>query len=657
MYHLDNTSGVPEMPEPKETQTISTRWFGESQEQGGISWPGADWFNIMQAEMLNLLAAAGLQPEKHVFDQLSIAIPVLGDAKLRADLLLSGDTPGAAQVKLKKGMTVQAGIDDLNANRLSFYGDDSDALHNLLQYAASSARQCVIDTEINLTTPLFFNADGAVINLKFTAPVNSDTQLLTLSNLGRKSVIEDAWFQNITAPWIITRFDSDGNWLSTPEEVLATLRQTNEEVGYQPTSSDKVVWDGLSDEIKNQFICAGLIIEDSDEVTLIRPKGRHMGLVFNNCNYCCVERPDFMPGRHMYGAILFNNTFSQDYGRGNKVEGGVLRYGSVSGIVFMRNKGYDGGVFNFKNRRVGESGVKTYQNNINGVSARSYELTFDSITSIQPFYDGVDVFSDYGEQEERLYDHSISEYAWGLLPTRHSLNNITVKDCHGAGVTGDGQFNEFTNIHIDGSYSSGFFNSGENNYLTNVFVKDGNRNNADAGAQIRFFGKASIQNAKIVTTEGLITKGSALYCPYAGSSLKNINTDLTSLPSAPKHIADQDLFLGKPSSTASRCSVRANPRPTLMANDCAGHHYELTFGVSGAEQGQLIGWVTYNGVEIPVFRGRGENGGFFIARASSGYNTSLLNANEYQVTLENGMFYFLGKKADGTVVKHALAAS
>lgn len=39
MYHLDNTSGVPEMPEPKDTQTISTRWFGESQEQGGISWP------------------------------------------------------------------------------------------------------------------------------------------------------------------------------------------------------------------------------------------------------------------------------------------------------------------------------------------------------------------------------------------------------------------------------------------------------------------------------------------------------------------------------------------------------------------------------------------------------------------------------------------
>ncbi|HHS9624462.1 TPA: hypothetical protein ACTXE4_000066 [Raoultella ornithinolytica] len=87
MYHLDNTSGVPEMPEPKEQQSISPRWFGESQEQGGISWPGADWFNTVQAELLNLLAAAGIPPDKASFDQLSKAIPVLGDAGLRTDLI------------------------------------------------------------------------------------------------------------------------------------------------------------------------------------------------------------------------------------------------------------------------------------------------------------------------------------------------------------------------------------------------------------------------------------------------------------------------------------------------------------------------------------------------------------------------------------------
>ncbi|WP_282808957.1 hypothetical protein [Klebsiella pneumoniae] len=74
MYHLDNTSGVPEMPEPKEAQSISARWFGESQEQGGISWPGADWFNIIQAELLAIMQESGIHPDKARFDQISEAI-------------------------------------------------------------------------------------------------------------------------------------------------------------------------------------------------------------------------------------------------------------------------------------------------------------------------------------------------------------------------------------------------------------------------------------------------------------------------------------------------------------------------------------------------------------------------------------------------------
>nr|WP_279509075.1 hypothetical protein [Klebsiella variicola] len=86
MYHLDNTSGVPEMPEPKEQQSTSPRWFGESQEQGGISWPGADWFNIIQAEMLNAVAAAGLTPDKGAYDQLAQAIDKLGGRLLQEKL-------------------------------------------------------------------------------------------------------------------------------------------------------------------------------------------------------------------------------------------------------------------------------------------------------------------------------------------------------------------------------------------------------------------------------------------------------------------------------------------------------------------------------------------------------------------------------------------
>lgn len=83
MFHLDNTSGVPEMPEPKEPMSNSTRWFGESQSQGGVSWPGADWFNIVQAELLNLCEIAGIPPQKDTFNQLAQAVPVLGEQRVK----------------------------------------------------------------------------------------------------------------------------------------------------------------------------------------------------------------------------------------------------------------------------------------------------------------------------------------------------------------------------------------------------------------------------------------------------------------------------------------------------------------------------------------------------------------------------------------------
>ncbi|HHV7225118.1 TPA: hypothetical protein ACUJXS_000267 [Klebsiella pneumoniae] len=98
MYHLDNTSGVPEMPQPNEPFSVSPRWFGESQVQGGISWPGADWFNIIQAELLNLLFRAGIQPDKNDFEQLYKAVTTIGDNGLRKDLLSEDDLKGSSLV-------------------------------------------------------------------------------------------------------------------------------------------------------------------------------------------------------------------------------------------------------------------------------------------------------------------------------------------------------------------------------------------------------------------------------------------------------------------------------------------------------------------------------------------------------------------------------
>ncbi|MEI7145109.1 GDSL-type esterase/lipase family protein [Pectobacterium brasiliense] len=108
MFHLDNTSGVPEMPEVKPLQSNTPRWFGEGAEQGGISWPGADWFNIVQAELLNIMNEANISSDKFSLDQLALAIKKIGSDNFRIELL--GDD-GAVNIGTKSGKLLQDEID------------------------------------------------------------------------------------------------------------------------------------------------------------------------------------------------------------------------------------------------------------------------------------------------------------------------------------------------------------------------------------------------------------------------------------------------------------------------------------------------------------------------------------------------------------------
>lgn len=62
MYGLNNSSGIPVMPALAEKLTENPLWFTEGGNGVEPSWPGADWFNMYQAELLNLLAIAGIEP-------------------------------------------------------------------------------------------------------------------------------------------------------------------------------------------------------------------------------------------------------------------------------------------------------------------------------------------------------------------------------------------------------------------------------------------------------------------------------------------------------------------------------------------------------------------------------------------------------------------
>ncbi|CAB5645793.1 hypothetical protein AB6H26_14710 [Providencia hangzhouensis] len=74
MFGLDNSSGVNVMPTIAPNSSQDPLWFTEGGSGLAASYPGQDWFNQIQAELLNILKEAGLSPEKGKLNQLTLAI-------------------------------------------------------------------------------------------------------------------------------------------------------------------------------------------------------------------------------------------------------------------------------------------------------------------------------------------------------------------------------------------------------------------------------------------------------------------------------------------------------------------------------------------------------------------------------------------------------
>lgn len=76
MYHVDNSTGVPVMPQPSPV-TSETELFTEGGNGVPPTFPGPDWFNIIQSELINILRAAGLDPDKMDNTQILAALKKL----------------------------------------------------------------------------------------------------------------------------------------------------------------------------------------------------------------------------------------------------------------------------------------------------------------------------------------------------------------------------------------------------------------------------------------------------------------------------------------------------------------------------------------------------------------------------------------------------
>ncbi len=92
MYGLDNQSGVNAMPALAPVKSPTPLWFTEGGSGLAPSYPGQDWFNQVQAELLNILKAADIAPQKDNFSQLSSAISKLASAYALSVVQVTGSS-------------------------------------------------------------------------------------------------------------------------------------------------------------------------------------------------------------------------------------------------------------------------------------------------------------------------------------------------------------------------------------------------------------------------------------------------------------------------------------------------------------------------------------------------------------------------------------
>lgn len=403
-----------------------------------------------------------------------------------------------------------------------------------LQEAATAAVDgLLIDIDYNFTDGETVDFSGKKLTIECKAKFIGDGKL-TFENLGSGSRIVHPHMQSQTVPYVISRWDSNGEWITEPSTIISTLTQSRTQ-GYAPTVNDVDIYNSLPDNVKNQNLISHLIISNSSGIDVFYPKatfGSYESFKNNNVK--------FWYPRDFYGdmsnCIAFTAFDSTDYYHGNYVIGGSTNYGSGSGVCFYRNDGgvgHDGGVIGgFTPYRCGESGVKTFQNEVNGISQRCYNLRFIDINPIETYYDGVDLNADYGTPTERQHDYTLAQYAWNNLPTNHIVSNIQAYKTHGVGIWGDGSTGFYRDIYASYSRGAGIFIKGSGKNFKNLTSIQNNAANTPGENQITLDGANIIDGVNIINYTQ--PTGLAIFAP--NSTVTNLNAP--SVPSSSINIGN-----------------------------------------------------------------------------------------------------------------------
>lgn len=526
------------------------------------------------------------------------------------------------------------------------------AFQSFLTYIKNNPSVAEFTCDVTITSDITFDFNNTVVNLDFKGFKIIKDGTIDLQNLGDSSRISNPNFYNATTPYVITRWDSNGEWVDTGT-ALASLTQTNALGYYQPTVNDGDIYGSLPGYVQSQNIFSKLKITSSNNVLVTSPKGRHCLYEFYDCNDITVDKPAIMSGgKGTYGTIVFYNAIGTAYGLRNKVIGGYIGYGSYSAVTFLRNKfgGVTGGFIPF---RCGESGVKTYQGNVGGTSSRCYNMEFGDIYPYQAVFDGVDLSSDYGTPEERINDYTIAQFPWNQLPTSHTVYNVKTTKCRGLGIWGDGQFNSYTNLKAVEGEISGIHLICINSSIIEPKAHNNNLTNTVSGThQLLLGGTGNRIVEPYVQCDSRITAGTALYTTsgndVVGGTYITTNPLGTLIPSSGTLMGDE-VLLGSYDVTQNVVDINFQPRKGILTHRIGKITGRVEVGTPGAEQGSIaITGVESGADSVGGLIARSQGGGFGGIGVATAGNPGWLINREIMFYQNGTNLVLLWKKADGS---------
>ncbi|EJC1543235.1 phage tail protein [Salmonella enterica subsp. enterica serovar Montevideo] len=167
MFYVDNPTGVPVMPPVAAVASPATLYFTEGGNGIPPTYPGPDWFNIIQSELLEILRQANIKPDKNTTDQIMTALKKL--------FITNSGSAGAI-----------AGLTGQNNTFPYFTGKDTMALTPLSAFVRSilgknSASEFI--KAIGLSPDILLSK-GPVTALSSTAQGNAGLQMYEVYNNG-----------------------------------------------------------------------------------------------------------------------------------------------------------------------------------------------------------------------------------------------------------------------------------------------------------------------------------------------------------------------------------------------------------------------------------------------------------------------------------------